>query len=68
MAQNANRAYKLGALGIDLNFGCPVKTVNNHKGGSILLREPETVYKILKEACSAVPVKSPVSVKMRLGF
>jgi tRNA-dihydrouridine synthase C len=37
MAENARRACDLGAPGIDLNFGCPAKTVNNHKGGSILL-------------------------------
>lgn len=68
MAENARRAYDLGALGIDLNFGCPAKTVNNHKGGSILLREPETVYKIVKAVRDAVPNDAEVSVKMRLGY
>jgi len=43
LAINAKRAVQLGAPGIDLNFGCPAKTVNNSMGGSILLREPSRV-------------------------
>ena len=68
MAENARRAFDLGATGIDLNFSCPAKTVNNHKGGSILLREPDTVNKIVTAVRAAVPNKTPVSVKMRLGY
>ena len=37
MAENAARAAELGAPGIDLNFGCPAKTVNRSDGGSIRL-------------------------------
>ncbi|MDG1859650.1 MAG: tRNA-dihydrouridine synthase, partial [Emcibacteraceae bacterium] len=54
--------------GIDINFGCPAKKVNSNKGGSILLREPETIYKIVKEVRDAVPKSTPVTVKMRLGY
>lgn len=68
MAENALRAYEVGAPGIDLNFGCPAKTVNKHKGGSILLREPDTVYEIVKAVCDAVAENIPVTVKMRLGY
>jgi tRNA-dihydrouridine synthase C len=68
VAENAVRASELGALGIDLNFGCPAKTVNNHRGGSILLDEPETVYQIVKAVRDSVPGAIPVSVKMRLGY
>ncbi|MCP5381100.1 MAG: tRNA-dihydrouridine synthase [Kordiimonadaceae bacterium] len=68
MAENANRAAELGSPGIDLNFGCPAKTVNNHRGGSILLTEPATVYNIVLEVCNAVPKNIPVTVKMRLGY
>jgi len=39
LADNAARAAELGAPGIDLNFGCPAKTVNCSDGGAILLRE-----------------------------
>ena len=41
LAENAVRAVNLGSHGVDLNFGCPAKTVNKNKGGAILLREPQ---------------------------
>lgn len=31
LAGNAVKAVALGALAIDLNFGCPAKTVNSHR-------------------------------------
>lgn len=68
MAGNAVRAVELGALAIDLNFGCPAKTVNNHRGGSVLLTEPETVYHIIHAVRQAVPSDTPVSAKIRLGY
>lgn len=68
MADNAARAAALGALGIDLNFGCPAKAVNKHKGGAVLLKEPDTLYDIVKAVRQAVPALIPVTAKMRLGF
>jgi len=68
LAINAQRAVKLGAHGIDLNFGCPAKTVNNSMGGSILLREPARVSTIVKAVRDVVPSEIPVSAKIRLGY
>ncbi|MBL4801843.1 MAG: tRNA-dihydrouridine synthase [Emcibacter sp.] len=68
MAENAVVAVELGSPGIDLNFGCPAKTVNRHRGGAVLLQEPETLYKIVSKVREAVPASHPVSVKMRLGY
>ena len=68
MAENAAAAVALGSPGIDLNFGCPAKTVNRHRGGAVLLQEPETLYQIVKAVRDAVPRESEVSVKMRLGY
>ncbi|WP_293760944.1 tRNA-dihydrouridine synthase [uncultured Paraglaciecola sp.] len=68
LAENAYRAIELGSHGVDLNFGCPAKTVNKSKGGAILLREPETIYNIVSVVRQAVPKEHTVSVKMRLGF
>jgi len=68
LAINAKRAVQLGAPGIDLNFGCPAKTVNNSMGGSILLREPDTVAGIVKAVRDAVPESIPVTAKIRLGY
>jgi tRNA-dihydrouridine synthase C len=68
MAANAQRASELGAKGLDLNFGCPAKTVNRHDGGASLLRYPHRLYQITKAVRSAVPHHIPVTAKMRLGF
>ena len=68
MAENAAYAAELGAPAIDINFGCPAKTVNSHRGGSVLLDEPETMYQIISAVRQAVPADIPVSAKIRLGY
>ena len=68
VAENAARAAELGAPGVDLNFGCPARTVNKSDGGSILLREPERVARIATAVRRAVPAAVPVTVKTRLGY
>lgn len=68
LAENAARAVALGSPGVDLNFGCPAKTVNKSKGGAVLLKETETLYRIMQAVRSAVPAEFPVTAKMRLGF
>ena len=68
MAENAAYACELGAPAIDINFGCPAKTVNSHRGGSVLLDEPEVMYDIISAVRQAVPDHIPVSAKIRLGY
>jgi len=68
MAENAARLAELGPEGIDLNFGCPAKCVNLHRGGAILLDEPELIARIVAAVRRAVPAHVPVSAKMRLGY
>ncbi len=68
LAENAARLAEMGSAGIDLNFGCPAKTVNLHRGGAVLLEEPETVAQIVAAVRRAVPAHVPVSAKMRLGY
>ncbi len=68
LAHNAALLAKLGAPAIDLNFGCPAKTVNRHRGGAVLLREPDTLYQIVSAVRAAVPAHIPVTTKMRLGY
>jgi len=67
LADNAALLATLGAEGVDLNFGCPAKTVNRHRGGAVLLDEPELVLRIVRAVRRAVPSGLPVSAKMRLG-
>ncbi len=67
LADNAAALARLRPDGIDLNFGCPAKTVNRHRGGAVLLDEPELVHRIVRAVRRAVPAEIPVSAKMRLG-
>ena len=68
LADNAAFACTLGAPVIDLNFGCPAKTVNKSRGGAVLLKEPELLHAIVREVRRATPADIAVTAKMRLGF
>lgn len=68
MALSALRACELGAGAIDLNFGCPAKTVNRNDGGASLLRYPNRIRNIVSAVRNAVPKEIPVSAKLRLGW
>lgn len=68
MAENAAKVVGLGALGIDINFGCPAKQVNRHGGGAVLLKDPELMRTIVATVRRAVPAAIPVTAKMRLGY
>ncbi len=67
MADNAARLAALAPAGIDLNFGCPAPTVNRHRGGAVLLDEPELLHRIAQAVRRAVPREVALSAKMRLG-
>ncbi|BFU60323.1 MULTISPECIES: tRNA dihydrouridine(16) synthase DusC [Rodentibacter] len=68
LAENAIRAIELGSHGIDLNCGCPSKTVNGSHGGAALLKQPELIYRATCALRQAIPNHLPVSVKVRLGW
>ncbi len=55
LAENAARAVELGSWGVDLNCGCPSKTVNGSGGGATLLKDPELIYQGAKAMREAVP-------------
>jgi tRNA-dihydrouridine synthase C len=67
MARNAAHAATLSPYGIDLNFGCPAKVVNQHGGGAMLLANPELLNRIVSAVRAAVPAEIAVTAKMRLG-
>ncbi|HEY4081953.1 MAG TPA: tRNA-dihydrouridine synthase [Burkholderiaceae bacterium] len=68
MAENAAKLAELGPEGIDLNFGCPAKCVNRHRGGAVLLDEPELIAEIVAAVRRAVPAHVAITAKMRLGY
>ena len=68
MGRHGLKAAELGANQVDINFGCPAKTVNKHKGGCVLMREPELMHDIVARVRQSVPADIPVTAKMRLGY
>lgn len=68
IALNAQKAADLGATAIDLNFGCPAKTVNRSYGGARLLDETALLHEIVKTTRAHVPPTTLVTAKIRLGY
>lgn len=61
-----DKIVDLGFEWIDLNLGCPSKTVCKHFGGSYLLSQPLVLSKILSQMRAII--KGHFSVKMRIGY
>ena len=63
----AQLAQGFGFDGIDINMGCPDKSVEKQGGGAALMKNPELAVKIIQETIRGAG-KLPVSVKTRLGY
>ncbi|MDT8318237.1 MAG: tRNA-dihydrouridine synthase [bacterium] len=68
MAANAERAVRLGAPGLDINFGCPSRLTNRRGAGAALLKHPGRLYEIMKAVRDVVPEGVSLSAKVRLGY
>ena len=66
VAACAVAAVRAGAHIVDLNFGCPAKSVTGIACGSALMRVPQLAVDLVAAVSDAVDV--PVTVKMRLGW
>jgi nifR3 family TIM-barrel protein len=66
MALGAQLAEDAGADVIDINMGCPSKSVTNGLSGSALMREPDHALRLIEATVSAT--SRPVTLKMRLGW
>ena len=66
VAAGAVAAVSAGAQIIDLNFGCPAKSVTGIACGSALMRVPRLAVDLVAAVNDAVEV--PVTIKMRLGW
>ncbi|MBQ4084163.1 MAG: tRNA-dihydrouridine synthase [Alphaproteobacteria bacterium] len=62
----AQMAENVGAIGIDINMGCPVKKLITNGSGAALINNPMTALKIVENVSKNVSI--PVSVKTRLGW
>jgi nifR3 family TIM-barrel protein len=71
MKQACRYIASLGFDGIDINMGCPDKSVISQGAGAALIRTPELAREIIRAAhvgIASAGVHIPVSVKTRIGF
>ncbi|MES1201966.1 MAG: tRNA dihydrouridine synthase DusB [Pseudomonadota bacterium] len=66
MAEGARLAEAAGADVIDINMGCPAKSVTTGLCGSALMRDPALAFRLLEAVVGATAL--PVTLKMRLGW
>lgn len=59
---------KMGFAGVDINMGCPEKTVVKNGACSALMNNRDLAAEIIQATQKAAAGKIPVSVKTRLGF
>lgn len=65
MEWGAELCKELGFDGVDINMGCPDRTIEKQKSGSALIKHPELAVDIIR---SAQKSGLPISVKTRLGY
>ncbi len=70
-AENIKKASaliaRLGFAGVDINMGCPDKSVLKQGAGAALIKNPALARELIRAARAGAP-KLPISVKTRLGF
>lgn len=57
----------LGFDGIDINMGCPDRTVEKQGAGAALIKSPELAKELIRAAKAGAP-SLPISVKTRVGY
>jgi len=67
MKAAAGLAVELGFDGVDINMGCPDKSVEKQGAGAACMKNPENAKQIILAAMEGAG-SLPVSVKTRIGF
>ncbi len=67
MKRVAELACSLGFDGIDINMGCPDKSIEKQGAGAAMIKNPKLAREVLRAAKEGAG-DLPVSVKTRLGF
>jgi len=67
MEKAAALAQELGFDGIDINMGCPDRSIEKQGAGAKIITTPDLAVEIIQAAKRGAP-KLPVSVKTRLGY
>ncbi len=72
MEAGARLCRELGFDGVDINMGCPDRSIEKQGCGSAMMRNPESAIRIIKAAKRGAkmcePDGIPVSVKTRIGY
>jgi tRNA-dihydrouridine synthase len=68
MEKAAALAVELGFDGVDINMGCPDKSIEKQNAGAALMKNPKLAREIIAAAKQGTKNKIPVSVKTRLGY
>ncbi len=71
MRQACKLVAELGFDGIDINMGCPDKTIEKQGCGSAMIKTPDIAIEIIKAAkqgIAAAEKEIPLSVKTRVGY
>ncbi len=67
----AKLAAELGFDGVDINMGCPDKTIEKQGAGAAMIKDPQKALEIIaaaKRGIAAAGKHIPVSVKTRVGY
>lgn len=67
MEKAARLAKELGFDGVDINMGCPDRTIEKQLAGAALMKNPKLAREIIQAAKKGA-IDLPVSVKTRVGF
>lgn len=62
----AEMAQDMGAVGVDINMGCPVRKLISNGSGAALMKNPDLAAELVDTVRSKI--KIPLSVKMRIGW
>ena len=67
MEKVASLVQEMGFDGLDINMGCPDKSVEKQGCGAAMIKDPDKAREIIRAAKSGAP-SIPISVKTRAGY
>ena len=65
MKETAKLCASLGFNGVDINMGCPDKSIEKQEAGAAMIKNPEAAKAIIRPANES---GLPVSIKTRIGY
>lgn len=67
MEKAAQIVAELGFDGLDINMGCPDRTIEKQGAGACIMKTPEVAVQVIRAAKRGAP-HLPISVKTRVGY